>query len=262
MSGQDEAQARPVRRARKAAPAGPMHAFRSSRRDYLTHGIDEFPLPMRLLYAFALAVVWAFACLRWHARVEGEDELVAHVRGRGSVLVMNHVSMLEPVIVVTRLWRRGVRVRPLYKSEFDRIGPARFFFPRIGAIPVVRDTADLTAVRAAKEALLRGECVLVYPEGTRVKDDEQKVEVHGGFAMIAQMGKSDVVPMAIVGAADPYHTRPTRARRPRIRIGAPIAFAELGVEGRKAQMAEMERVAMGRVYQLRDGLRKECPGLW
>ena len=80
--------------------------------------------------------------------------------------------------------------------------------------------------------------------------------------MIAQMGKSDVTPTAVVGAADPYKTRPTRRRKPRIRCGRPISFTELDGMSRKEKRAEMERVAMERVYALRDELRHDYPGLW
>lgn len=245
-----------------AGKGGRLRAFRSTRADYLNHGVDEYPLPIRMLHAFVFFVVHAFCAIVWRVRFEGLDELVEHVRDRGSVIVMNHVSMIDPVVATVYLGLRGVTVRPIYKSEFDRIAPAAFFFPRMGAIPIVRDSADLGALRAAKEALQRGECVLVYPEGTRVKNDEQKAEIHGGFSMIAQMGRSDVVPAAIVGAADPYRTRKTRFRRPVVAFGEPVSFDELEASGRKARMAEMERVAMERVYALRDDLRRRNPTLW
>ena len=80
--------------------------------------------------------------------------------------------------------------------------------------------------------------------------------------MIAQMGKSDVTPAAVVGAADPYKTRPTRRRKPKISCGKPISFDELPGSSRKEKLAEMERAAMERVYALRDALRAENPGLW
>lgn len=244
-----------------ATQDGPLRAFRTSRKDYLSHGIGDYPLPVRMAYAFILFVVWAFSRLRWGTRVEGGEAFLAHVRGRGSVIVMNHVSMIEPVVIVTWLWRHGVRVRPVYKSEFDKIAPARFFFPRVGGIPVKRGTADLAALRAAKDALRRGECVLIYPEGTRITSDEP-AKIHGGFAMIAQMGGADVVPMAVVGAADPHHTRPTHVKHPVIRIGEPVSFDLLPKGSRKERMAEMERLAWQRVLDMRDDLRRENPRLW
>lgn len=230
--------------------------------DFIRNGIDDYPLPTRLVYNFVAAVLWLFSCIVWPTRFEGLDELVDHVRERGTVIVMNHTSMVEPVVFIVGLWRRHVRVRPIYKAEFEKIGPAKWLFRRMGGIPVDRGSADLKALKAARDALGRGECVLIYPEGTRIKNDDQPIEVHGGFAMIAQMGKSDVTPTAVVGAADPYKTRPTRRRKPRIRCGRPISFTELDGTSRKEKLAEMERVAMERVYALRDELRHDYPGLW
>lgn len=230
--------------------------------DFIRNGIDDYPLPTRLVYNFVAAVLWLFSGIVWPTRFEGLDELVDHVRERGTVIVMNHTSMVEPVVFIVGLWRRHVRVRPIYKAEFEKIGPAKWLFRRMGGIPVDRGSADLKALKAARDALGRGECVLIYPEGTRIKNDEQPIEVHGGFAMIAQMGKSDVTPTAVVGAADPYKTRPTRRRKPRIRCGRPISFIELDGTSRKEKLAEMERVAMERVYALRDELRHDYPGLW
>ena len=230
--------------------------------DFIRNGIDDYPLPTRLVYNFVAVVLWLFSSIVWPTRFEGLDELVDHVRERGTVIVMNHTSMVEPVVFIVGLWRRHVRVRPIYKAEFEKIGPAKWLFRRMGGIPVDRGSADLKALKATRDALGRGECVLIYPEGTRIKNDEQTIEVHGGFAMIAQMGKSDVTPTAVVGAADPYKTRPTRRRKPRIRCGRPISFTELDGTSRKEKLAEMERVAMERVYALRDELRHDYPGLW
>lgn len=230
--------------------------------DFIRNGIDDYPPPARLVYNFVAVVLWLFSSIVWPTRFEGLDELVDHVRERGTVIVMNHTSMVEPVVFIVGLWRRHVRARPIYKVEFEKIGPAKWLFRRMGGIPVDRGSADLKALKAARDALGRGECVLIYPEGTRIKNDDQSIKVHGGFAMIAQMGKSDVTPTAVVGAADPYKTRPTHRRKPRIRCGRPISFTELDGTNRKEKLAEMERVAMERVYALRDELRHDYPGLW
>ena len=241
--------------------AGSMRAFRATSSGYVAHGVRDYPLLTRIMYAIILALVYAFVQLVWRPRIEGEDAFVAHAHEnvRGSVIVMNHVSMIEPVVVITRLWRHGLRVRAIYKSEFDQFPPASFLFPRLGGIPIVRDSADLSALRAARDALARGEYVLVFPEGTRIKSDEQQAEIHGGFAMIAQMADADVVPMAVVGAR-----KSTRfcIRRPTIGIGEPIAFDDLEATARRARLAMMERIAMERVYDVRAHLRADHPGLW
>ena len=39
-------------------------------------------------------------------------------------------------------------------------------------------------------------------EGTRIRTDDQPVEVHGGFALIASMAKADIVPIAVCGFRD------------------------------------------------------------
>ena len=230
--------------------------------DFIRNGVDSYPAAARFVFSFVAHVIWAFMSLFYPSTFEGFDELLDERGEKGHVLVMNHVSMVEPVVTIVYLWRRGIHIRPLYKLDFEKIGPAKWLFRRMGGIPVDRGSADLKALKACRDALNRGEWVLVYPEGTRIKNDEQKVEVHGGFAMVAQMAKADVVPSAVVGAADPYNTRPTKRRHAKIRAGAPIAFDELEGDSRKEKLQEMERVALERVYELRDQLRAENPGLW
>ena len=103
--------------------------------------------------------------------------------------------------------------------------------------------------------LQRGECVLIYPEGTRVKDDAQ-AKVHGGYALMAQMAKAPVQPVAVIGA------RNLRVRsRVWLKAGRPVEWSEIDVPKRREQVAKMEEVGMGRVFELRDELRQAHPGL-
>ena len=79
---------------------------------------------------------------------------------------------------------------------------------------------------------------------------------------MARMGKAKVLPMAIVGARDitPRGHHIPRPKKVWTKVGDPISFEELGIKGRKEQDEAMEKVAMERVYALRDELRKEHPG--
>ena len=228
--------------------------------DFYDNPIHEFPLGSRFLLGAAVSICGALSKTLWPWKFEDGKKLW-DAEG-GVMVIMNHVSMLDPVLLVVTDWAHGRRTRVLYKSEFDKHKIVNWFFARIGAIPVKRGTADIKAVRRAQRALQRGEDVLVFPEGTRVYSDEQEVTIHGGFALIAQLAKAPVLPVAIVGARNgvPGSHTPLRPGRVWMRAGDLVTFDELGVKGRKKQASAMEKVAMDRVYALRDALRAEHPG--
>ena len=109
----------------------------------------------------------------------------------------------------------------------------------------------------------RGESVLVFPEGTRIKSEDQEVEVHGGFALMARMAKVPVQPMAVVGARNII--RPGKKfirlfQRIYFKAGDCVEWSEMTSSGRRERTEEMERVGMERVYALRDELRAAHPG--
>lgn len=221
--------------------------------DYYDHDIRDHPLPGRLLIGAVVRILWVLTKFLWPWRVENAELLTRDPRGR--VIIMNHESMLDPVVTVVTLWLAGVPVRTVYKGDFDRIRPAAWLFSRAGGFPVQRGTADMKTVRRARTMLSRGECVLIYPEGTRVRNDADE-QAHGGYAIMAQLAKAPVQPVAIIGA------RHLRFRRPvYVRAERPIEWSEIGGETRKEQLAEMERVGMARVYALRDQLRSDYPGV-
>ena len=239
---------------KNVAPEGRMRAFAgNSYDDYYDHALSEHPLPGRLLIGFVVRVLWVVTKLLWPWRIENAERLLEDARGR--VVIMNHESMLDPVVAVVTMWLAHVPVRIVYKSEFDKIGAATWLFSRAGGFPVERGTADMKTVRRARTMLMRGECVLIYPEGTRVRDDSEQ-QSHGGYAIMAQLAKAPVQPVAIIGA------RRLRFRRPvYLSVGEPIEWSDLKAEKRKEQLAEMEQVGMARVYELRDELRREHPGV-
>ena len=178
-------------------------------------------------------------------------------------IISNHTSMAEVVATVTHIVASGRRVRPIMKSEFNKNPIVRWFFARVGGIPVDRGTADMKSLRRAQHALQRGEDVLIYPEGTRIRTDDQPVEVHGGFALIASMAKADIVPIAVCGFRDitPQGHHLMRPMKTWIRCGERLRLAS-APEGlkRKERIQWFEDEAIRRMYEVRDQLRDEHPG--
>lgn len=232
--------------------------------DYYDHGMREFPWPSRAIIWFVIWVLFIFSKLMWRWRVQDAEELLPQAGQKtGSIIICNHTSMAEVVSIVPHIWISGRRVRPIAKSEFFKNPLITWAFARAGAIPVDRGEADLKALRRAQHALERGEDVLIFPEGTRIRTDDQPVHIHGGYALMAQMAKAPVAVLAVCGFRDvtPAGAHLMRPVTCWMRAGGKLSLADApaGLK-RRERLAWLEDEGMRRVYAVRDALRHEHPG--
>src|SRR5580704_11477736 len=132
--------------------------------------------------------------LRWGLRwtIEGAP----FIPNAGPVLLAaNHVSYLDPLTLAWVADRRGRHVRYLAKAElFDKpaLGP---LLRAAHQIPVRRGRADAAdALEAAVDALARGECVGVFPEGT-ISEDLEPMIAKSGTARLAHRAGVPITPV-------------------------------------------------------------------
>lgn len=239
-----------------------MKLLKSSLTDYYDNGMHEYPGLIRFLFAIVIGILWVFSKVMWRWNVE-DKELLKPKGDVGSVIICNHTSMAEVVVIVVHITMSGRRVRPIMKSEFCKNKFVEWAFSRCGAIPIERGKADMKALRRAAHALQRGEDILIFPEGTRIRSDDQPVEVHGGFTIIAQMGKAPVVPMAVCGFCDitPLGHHIMRPVKCWLRVGQALTLDEAPKDLKRSQRSQwVEDHAIERMYALRDALRAEHPG--
>ena len=152
----------------------------------------------------------------------------------GCVVVLNHVSHLDPIASAHIIYDHGRSPRYLAKSGLFRV----FFVGTIlrGAkqIPVERMTADAVgAFDSAVAAVRAGEVVVVYPEGTITRDpDGWPMRGKTGAARIALETQAPVIPMGQWGVQDllpAYSTklRPFPRKQVRVKVGDPVDLSDL-----------------------------------
>ena len=122
-------------------------------------------------YRLAVAILWPIFRLIVKWDISG-DERLTDAPG-GVIVAPNHLSWFDPPVVAFALWQSDRPPRFLGKESVFRVPIFGWIITHAGQIPVYRETAEArTAIRDALSALDRGECVVVYPEGTITRDPQ------------------------------------------------------------------------------------------
>ena len=133
----------------------------------------------------------------------------------GTIFCSNHSSMMDPTILAM-LTRR--KVHYIGKKElFDKRFAAPFL-RWLGAFPVDRGAADMSAYKKAIELLANGGVVGVFAEGSRFKELDAK-NAKAGVALFALKSGAEVVPIAIKSSYKLFS-------KITVNVGAPVGLGE------------------------------------
>lgn len=183
----------------------------------------------------------------------------------GCLLVFNHISHADPLTVAHLVYDHGRLPRYLAKSGLFTNRLLGFFLRACGQIPVERLTRNAAgAYDAAVAAVRRGECVVVYPEGTITRDpDLWPMRGKSGAARIALETGCPVIPIGQWGAQQllaPYSKRPDLFRRKTItmKVGEPVDLQDLaGRERTSSVLTEATERIMAAITRLVEDIRGE-----
>lgn len=129
----------------------------------------------------------------YHLEIQG----IENVPLEGPVIVApNHRSSLDVLAVAVSLPRPIKALGKIERFKYPIIGR---FAKYLGGIPVKRNQADLSAIKSGLEVLKKGEVLLVFPEGTRLRIEKKDVKPRRGIGYFASRVKVPVVPTAILG---------------------------------------------------------------
>lgn len=154
--------------------------------------------------------------------VDGRENIPA--RG-AALLVSNHVSHVDPLVLWAIGFQLGRRIRVLAVQEAFEKPLVGSVVRKLGWIPL-KPEHGAEALDRIRVALQKGDLVLIYPEGT-IPAVGQIVPARPGAAFAALQSSVAVIPVATIGLDKNAQARRQvwrlwRRSRVIVRIGAPI----------------------------------------
>lgn len=189
--------------------------------------------PFNRLFVFIYYVVGLVADVLHPVSVEGLERLP----GSRVLLCPNHSSNWDPILVALKL-PKNYRLHIMAKEELFKNPLLGWLLRKVGAFPVSRGSNDINTVRTAMQAIKDGDNLLIFPEGTVVRNglgyvDGLPAHAKAGVAMIGVRTGAALVPVFVDGEKKPFH-------RTRIIFGEPY---EPHYTGRRGTSEEMQRIA-------------------
>jgi len=190
-----------------------------------------------MFYRVIKTIAWILARLLYRFEVTGMENIP---KNGAFLLCANHISALDPIMLAVFMKRQP---RFMGKKELFKFPPLGWFLRKLGAFPVDRKTADMQAFRTTMNALKSGDGLIIFSQGTRMKEFEN---AKGGVALFALKSGAPIVPVGIRGS---YRF----LSKIHIRVGKPILMDEH--EGKKVKTELIDEV-MATVVQHVSALTK------
>ena len=169
------------------------------------------------------------------------------------LLCCNHTSLMDVTIISLSMQRQ---VRYMAKKEVFKVPIVSSFVKAMGAFPVDRKNGDVGAVKKTIELLKSGECVGIFPQGTRQGGIHPKdATIKNGIGMFAEKSGVGILPVCI-------RTKKNKLklfRKTEFIIGNYISPEELKFEectGRE-RYSKISEFAFSKIAMLYDGASEE-----
>ncbi|WP_165791872.1 lysophospholipid acyltransferase family protein [Thalassospira marina] len=151
---------------------------------------------------------------------DGRDKLV---NARGKLIIANHPTLLDVVIILAQMDRCQCVVKhQLFRNPF-MAGVVR------AAGFIRNDDNPEKLVADAARHLRNGDCVMIFPEGTRTASGEKLGPLQRGVANIAISAPADLIPVIVrcnhdtLKKGTPWYQIPPSKIRYNVRVGSTIS---------------------------------------
>jgi 1-acyl-sn-glycerol-3-phosphate acyltransferase len=151
----------------------------------------------------------------------------------------NHRNYLDPPLMVCTAKRD---MRFLAKEELAQNPFLNFLGWSFDAIHVKRDEKDVTAIKESLKALKNGQCIALFPEGTR-NGLEKGEKLKDGVAFFAVRSGAKVVPCGIKGGTK-------ENRKVTITYGKPLDYSKYKGNKDKEILDKVTEEIMEKIIEL------------
>lgn len=189
--------------------------------------------PTNWFYALAWSLIRLYVWIVHPMEVEGLDKLPR----RGALLCPNHASNWDPLMIAVAL-PVNYRLHAMAKKELFRNPVLAWILTKLGVFPVNREGTDVKAVKTAIQVLKDGDNLLIFPEGTTIRNGVGYVDglpphAKSGAAMIGVRTGATLIPVFVDGEKKNF-------RKTRLIFGDPYIPR---YSGRKGTAEEMQTAA-------------------
>ena len=190
---------------------------------------------MNKVYTVLYYVLWVFFKV-FHP---WEGHGMENIPEGGVLMCGNHTSLGDPLYVLLCLGRNR-QAHVMAKNEILKWPVIGWIMKKAGVVGVKRGNADIGAIKESMRILRNGEKLLMFPEGTRVKEGES-VDAHSGAAMLATRTGVPILPIYIT-------PNKKKVRKVQVIFGEPYMPP---FEGRKATPEEHHRISEDLMHRIR-----------
>jgi len=174
-----------------------------------------------------------------------------HINDDAAVICANHSSMFDPLMIMVAIRNKNGynQCKFLAKSELASV-PIIGAFINFLIVYVRRGESDIAAVKQSIAHLKSGGRLVVFPEGTRVKDGES-VDVKTGVIMMSMRSGAKLQPVYVTECR-----KPVFCRKPiNIVFGEPYSPQKNPGEGTSEAYRREAEELMRRIYQLGESVK-------
>ncbi len=198
-----------------------------------------------MFYMICKILMWIPIMIFHPTSIKGKKNLP---KGR-AILSVNHRSNWDYVLFGIN---STTKYRVLAKKELFRNKFFGFILRNFGGIEIDREANDINAIKTCMKVLKDDKKLLVFPEGTRLKDESLVMgEIKSGLALIAIKTKTPIVPVWV-------RNKPKLFRRSIYYIGKPFELDQFyGKKLDEQTLQEANQIVRAKMIELGEQGKKK-----